>query len=98
MSSSLAEAALAGVEGDPKRQVARAEALWETVGRALEPAPTRPGDLEVSVLDPARLESTGWRARVGFEDGIAETVRWFAAWLGSATGATPPMEATRDPR
>ncbi|MCK6572072.1 hypothetical protein L6V77_13360 [Myxococcota bacterium] len=52
MSSSLAEAALAGVEGDPKRQVARAEALWETVGRALEPhlAPTNCRPLSVAEL------------------------------------------------
>jgi len=57
------------------------DAVVTAAGRPaqVEPAPTRPGDLEVSVLDPARLESTGWRARVGFEDGIAETVRWFAA-------------------
>jgi UDP-glucose 4-epimerase len=42
-------------------------------------AGTRPGDLEVSVLDPGKLEGTGWRARVGFAEGIAETVRSFAA-------------------
>ena len=57
------------------------DAVVAAAGRPAQvvPAPMRAGDLEVSVLDPGKLESTGWAARVGFAEGIAETVRWFAA-------------------
>lgn len=41
------------------------------------PAPPRPGDLERSVLDPARLTARGWRPAMGFAEGIARTAAWF---------------------
>jgi UDP-glucose 4-epimerase len=70
---------VASGEGRTTRDVL--DAVVAAAGRAaqVEPAPTRPGDLEVSVLDPGRLEGTGWVARVAFDEGIAQTVRWFAA-------------------
>src|SRR5262249_26437790 len=45
----------------------------------VEEAPPRVGDLEVSLLDAARLEKHGWRPRVGFAEGIGHTVAWFRA-------------------
>lgn len=67
--------------GAPRTTQDVLDAVVAAAGREarVEPAPPRPGDLEASVLDPARLESTGWRARVGFAEGIAETVNWFRA-------------------
>ncbi|GAB4286740.1 MAG: UDP-glucose 4-epimerase [Coriobacteriia bacterium] len=41
--------------------------------------PARPGDIERSVLDPARARRVfDWRARVSLRDGLAITAEWFA--------------------
>lgn len=52
-----------------------------TVGAAsvVSPAPPRPGDLERSVVAPARLQEVGWRPGVSLADGIRKTVEWFRA-------------------
>ena len=42
--------------------------------------PLRPGELERSALDSrAAADALGWRPEVAFEDGVAETFRWYAA-------------------
>lgn len=55
------------------------KAVAKAAGRAPEvhPAPPRPGDLERSVLSPAKLMAHGWRPQVGFEEGIRRTVESF---------------------
>ncbi|WP_337844180.1 NAD-dependent epimerase/dehydratase family protein [Thermus sp.] len=55
------------------------KAVAEAAGRTPEvhPAPPRPGDLERSVLSPAKLMAHGWRPKVGFEEGIRRTVESF---------------------
>lgn len=66
-------------EGRTTREVLRAvaRALGQERAVKVHPAPPRSGDLERSILSPARLMAEGWRARVGFEEGVARTVEWF---------------------
>ncbi|TBH21876.1 NAD-dependent epimerase/dehydratase family protein [Thermus thermamylovorans] len=55
------------------------EAVAEAAGKSptVQPAPPRPGDLERSVLSPAKLLAHGWRPQVGFREGIRLTVEYF---------------------
>jgi UDP-glucose 4-epimerase len=47
-------------------------------------APGRPGELRRVAADTARARAVlGWRARVPFEEGLAETVRWARAAAGA---------------
>lgn len=39
--------------------------------------PTKPDGTPRKLLDVSRLGDMGWRARIGLEEGIAETYRWF---------------------
>jgi GDPmannose 4,6-dehydratase/GDP-L-fucose synthase len=39
--------------------------------------PTKPDGTMRKLMDVSRLADMGWRARIGLEDGIAETYRWF---------------------
>ncbi|MET4102535.1 GDP-L-fucose synthase [Roseovarius sp. MBR-78] len=39
--------------------------------------PTKPDGTMRKLMDVGRLADMGWRARIGLEDGIAETYRWF---------------------
>lgn len=54
-------------------------AVAQAAGREpqVNPAPPRPGDLERSVLSPAKLLAHGWRPQVGFQEGIRLTVEHF---------------------
>jgi dTDP-glucose 4,6-dehydratase len=52
------------------RQLARPESLIKTV-------PDRPGHDRRYALDCRRIRALGWRPEVGFEDGLAATVRWY---------------------
>ncbi|WP_287369659.1 NAD-dependent epimerase/dehydratase family protein [Oceanithermus sp.] len=63
--------------GRSTREVLRAVARALGIEPRVEPAGVRPGDLERSVLDPSRLEASGWRAEVAFDEGIRRTVEWF---------------------
>ncbi len=41
--------------------------------------PDRPGHDRRYVLDATKIErELGWRPEIGFDDGLAETVRWYA--------------------
>jgi GDP-L-fucose synthase len=46
--------------------------------------PSKPDGMPQKLLDVSRLHRLGWRARIGLEEGIAETYRWF---LAQAQGA-----------
>ncbi len=50
----------------------------------------RPGHDRRYAMDGARLASLGWRANVGFDDGLAATVDWFRAnepwWRAAKSG------------
>lgn len=39
--------------------------------------PSKPDGTPRKLLDVARLHALGWRARIGLEDGVRETYRWF---------------------
>ena len=41
--------------------------------------PSRADGMPQKLLDVSRLDALGWRARIGLEQGIAETYRWFVA-------------------
>jgi UDP-glucose 4-epimerase len=62
-----------------------AEVLMRAAGRSVqvEHAPARPGELQHSSLDAARLRALGWEPRTGVEEGLAETFRWIAANTGT---------------
>ena len=45
--------------------------------------PDRPGHDRRYLLDSSKISrELGWRAEVGFEDGLRETVEWYAANRG----------------
>ena len=64
-------------EGRTTRQVLAAIEAALGVKAQIEFSRPRPGDVERSVISPARLEAAGWRRTVSFEEGIRRTVEWF---------------------
>jgi UDP-glucose 4-epimerase len=69
-------------------------ALWRVIRQLAGPAtdafnePARSGDVQRSVLDPARAaRHLGWRAAVGVEEGLARTWAWFAEHAGRGAEA-----------
>ena len=56
--------------------------LEQAAGRSAQPelAPLRPGEIEQSALDCARIErELGWRAQVPVAEGLPATFAWFSA-------------------
>lgn len=54
--------------------------LAQQLGKAVvvEPRPLRAFDVPINVLDCSRIQAeTGWRARIGFADGLERVWRWF---------------------
>jgi dTDP-glucose 4,6-dehydratase len=43
----------------------------------IQKVPDRPGHDRRYCLDTTKLEALGWRPRVSFESGLAETVQWY---------------------
>jgi len=72
-----------GVER-PNREVT--EAILAALGKPwslVRSVPDRPGHDRRYALDGSRLASLGWRAAVPFDEGLPQTVRWYAehrAW------------------
>lgn len=52
--------------------------------------PDRPGHDRRYAMDGSRLAALGWRPRVGFEEGLRDTVAWYAAnepwWTAARSG------------
>jgi UDP-glucose 4-epimerase len=72
-----------GVETDVNSLFAAIAQAFGT-GAEADHGPTRPGDIERSVLDPRRAEAVlEWRATVDLADGLRETVRWFLSQAGA---------------
>jgi GDP-L-fucose synthase len=46
--------------------------------------PTKPDGTPRKLLDSSRLAGTGWRPRIGLEEGIKATYRWFGEHYGEA--------------
>ena len=59
--------------------------------------PDRPGHDRRYLLDSSKLRSElGWAPSIGFEDGLAETVRWYEShreWWESMKGRAPVVES-----
>ena len=60
--------------------------------------PDRPGHDRRYLLDSTKLrEELGWRAEIDFEDGLAETVRWYEAnraWWEPLRERAPVVETS----
>ena len=57
-----------------------ADAVGAAVPDSVDIRPVGSDDVETVVLDPSVAEAAfGWRARIAFEDAIAEMVRWYDA-------------------
>ena len=66
--------------GNEVRNVDLTHRLLELVGRdhdMIRPVADRPGHDRRYALDTSKLRSLGWAPEVPFEDGLAETVRWY---------------------
>lgn len=58
--------------------------LAQQLGKSVvvEPRPLRAFDVPVNILNCARIQAeTGWRARIGFADGLERTWQWFVNGL-----------------
>jgi dTDP-glucose 4,6-dehydratase len=60
--------------------------------------PDRPGHDRRYLLDSSKLRSElGWREEIGFDEGLEETVRWYAdnrAWWEPLKGRAPVVESS----
>ncbi len=65
-----------------------AETVAQTVGLDAELVfdPSKPDGTPRKLMDVSRLTAMGWRARIGLEEGIAQTYDWFRAQI--AEGAS----------
>ncbi len=56
-----------------------AEAIGTSLGTTpqIQHGPPRQGDLEQSVLDPSKLQGSGWKSQYTFSEGISQTVESF---------------------
>jgi dTDP-glucose 4,6-dehydratase len=78
-----------------------ADAVLELTGKPTSLkriVPDRPGHDRRYVLDSTKLrEQLGWRDEIPFEQGLADTVRWYEAhrdWWEPLKGRAPVVEAT----
>ncbi len=64
--------------------------LLERPAELIRPVTDRPGHDRRYAVDSSKLRAMGWAPRRRFEDGLAETVRWYAEqgaeWAGGAGG------------
>jgi dTDP-glucose 4,6-dehydratase len=75
----------------PNREVVRR--LLAQLGKPwslVRSVPDRPGHDRRYAMDGAKLQALGWAPRIGFDEGIAETVRWFVGnepwWRAARSG------------
>jgi dTDP-glucose 4,6-dehydratase len=69
-------------EGHERPNRAVTQAILERLGKPwslVRSVPDRPGHDRRYALDGSRLKALGWEAKVGFDEGIARTVDWYAA-------------------
>lgn len=52
---------------------------WSGVDAELRFAPGKPDGTPRELMDVSRLRAMGWRPRLGLEEGVAQTYRWFLA-------------------
>jgi dTDP-glucose 4,6-dehydratase len=78
-----------------------ADAVLDALGKPAslkEIVPDRPGHDRRYLLDSTKLrEELGWSDEIGFEDGLAETVRWYAdnrAWWEPLKDRAPVAESS----
>ena len=66
--------------GNEVRNVDLTHRILELTGKPqslIQPVEDRPGHDRRYALDTAKLQSLGWKPQVSFDDGLAETVRWY---------------------
>jgi GDP-L-fucose synthase len=54
--------------------------------------PSKPDGTPRKLLDISRLTSLGWQPRIGLEQGLASTYRWFARHYAQASGEPRPLQ------
>ena len=86
--------------GGPSNAVSLAEVVGEiagTTGRnvALDYAGRRQGDQVYFVADTRKLQrATGWHARIGWREGLADLTRWLGEHrVGARSGSESPVVA-----
>ena len=55
--------------------------------------PSKPDGTPRKLLDISKLESLGWHPKVGLEEGLASTYRWFASSFGKESCVTSAITA-----
>jgi GDP-L-fucose synthase len=61
-------------------------------GRILMDA-SKPDGTPRKLLDTCKLASLGWQPKIGLEEGLASTYRWFASHFGQEGGAVRALQA-----
>ena len=61
-------------------------------GRILMDA-SKPDGTPRKLLDTCKLASLGWQPKIGLEEGLASTYRWFASHFGQEGGAVRTLQA-----
>jgi dTDP-glucose 4,6-dehydratase len=66
--------------GNPVRNIDLTRSILQLLGRSealIRPVSDRPGHDRRYALDTTKLRSLGWTPRVAFDEGLAETARWY---------------------
>jgi dTDP-glucose 4,6-dehydratase len=66
--------------GNHVRNIDLTRRILELLGKGdtlIRPVPDRPGHDRRYSLDTTKLRSLGWQPRVAFDDGLADTARWY---------------------
>ncbi|MCZ2134040.1 MAG: GDP-L-fucose synthase [Burkholderiales bacterium] len=57
---------------------------------AITTDPTKPDGTPRKLMDVGRIHAMGWRARIGLDEGIADTYRWYLDHASEVRGASLP--------
>ncbi|MBS0314932.1 MAG: GDP-L-fucose synthase [Proteobacteria bacterium] len=57
---------------------------------AIATDPTKPDGTPRKLMDVGRIRAMGWRARIGLDEGIADTYRWYLGHSAEVRGASLP--------
>jgi GDP-L-fucose synthase len=62
----------------------RGELMWDS---------TKPDGAPRKLLDSARIQSLGWKPRIGLAEGLAETYRWYASHVETAAATVQEVRS-----
>ena len=72
-----------------------AKLIAELVGFTAEIVtdPSKPDGTPRKLLDTSKLANLGWNPKIGLEEGLASTYRWFTSSFGKESCDTSPIAA-----